>query len=67
MDSEPYCEPTCPCGTQFCFACTGPPHSPCTCEMCAPGIECRVYYMALYSPLYPLRVECYAQSCIRLH
>ena len=33
VDGEPYCEPTCACGNQFCFACTGKPHSPCTCEM----------------------------------
>lgn len=36
VDSEPHCEPTCECGHQFCFACCQAPHTPCSCEMCAP-------------------------------
>ena len=35
VDGEIHCEPTCPCGLQFCFACLGEPHSPCSCEMYA--------------------------------
>lgn len=33
VNGEPYVEPTCACGTRFCFHCTLEPHSPCTCDM----------------------------------
>ncbi len=33
---EVHCEPECACGQRFCFACALEPHSPCTCDMCAP-------------------------------
>eukprot|EP00775_Hariotina_reticulata_P013428 gene13428-13556_t len=33
VDSDPYVEPECSCGLSFCFKCSKPPHSPCTCQM----------------------------------
>eukprot|EP00891_Asterochloris_glomerata_P007512 jgi/Astpho2/7512/gw1.00114.27.1_t len=33
VDGEQYCEPECPCGLKFCFACNARAHSPCTCDM----------------------------------
>eukprot|EP00884_Botryococcus_braunii_P004214 jgi/Botrbrau1/13794/Bobra.0056s0044.1 len=33
IEGEQFCEPQCSCGTQFCFACSAKPHSPCTCQM----------------------------------
>mmetsp|Transcript_14211 Transcript_14211/g.42929 ORF Transcript_14211/g.42929 Transcript_14211/m.42929 type:complete len:605 (-) Transcript_14211:1274-3088(-) len=32
-NGEELCEPLCDCGLQFCFACLGAPHSPCSCEI----------------------------------
>ncbi|KAK9807646.1 hypothetical protein WJX72_005259 [[Myrmecia] bisecta] len=33
VDGEPWVEPTCSCGYEFCFQCSEDPHSPATCEM----------------------------------
>ena len=57
VPGEPYEEPQCECGTEFCFACGGPPHAPATCAhaaawrlKCADGSETVTWVAAHTKP-----------------